>query len=61
MGIARCASKLLLMEAQKQRFSGAVLQLGRQDIYFSHEDFKNQAHHLKVALDQDVEPTFRKN
>ncbi len=35
MGIARGMARLLLAEAQKRPFSGSVLQLGRQDIYFN--------------------------
>jgi hypothetical protein len=35
MGISRGAVKLLLEESVSRRFSGAILQLGRQDLHFS--------------------------
>jgi len=43
MGIARVSARLLLAEAGKRPFSGRVLQLGRQHLYFTDRDLERWA------------------
>lgn len=43
MGIARGAARLLLAESRTRPFSGSVLQLGRQQIYFSWQELSSWA------------------
>lgn len=50
MGIARGGSKLLLMESLKGGFRGSIMQLGRQDMYFSYESLQEQASQEGIAL-----------
>ncbi|GJL53170.1 MAG: hypothetical protein NPIRA02_03020 [Nitrospirales bacterium] len=61
MGIALAGSGLLLQESQKTQFQGAVLQLGRQDIYFSYADFTKQARALNISLKNLEKITTREN
>jgi SAM-dependent methyltransferase len=51
MGITRGGARLLLEESKKRQFSGSVLQLGRQDIYFSMDDLRGwaQTHDVKLS------------
>ena len=43
MGIARGAVRLLLDESKKRPFQGSILQLGKQNCYFSMEDLRKWA------------------
>jgi SAM-dependent methyltransferase len=43
MGIARGAVKSLMQEGLRKPFTGMVLTLGRQDIYFSHDELQSMA------------------
>lgn len=54
MGIARGAARLFLKEASVRPYTGSVLQLGRQDIYFSKKDFIKWADEQKVSLNVDA-------
>jgi len=61
MGIARNAARLMFEEAKKAPFSGAVLQLGRQDIYLSYEQLIADAKSANCQLNDNVQPTFKFN
>jgi SAM-dependent methyltransferase len=50
MGIARGAARLLLDECKARPFSGSVLQLGRQDFYFTDNQLMEWAKLHDVAL-----------
>lgn len=61
MGIARSGSTLLIRESLKGGFQGAILQLGRQDIYFTHESYAEQASKEGITLRTLPEITKRRN
>ena len=61
MGIARCGSQLFLMESTVRPFSGSILQLGRQDIYFDYPTYRAHAEQLGVRLTPLDVVTKRKN
>jgi SAM-dependent methyltransferase len=50
MGLARGAARLLLNECSQRPFSGAVLQLGRQDLYFTMQELEKWASQHGVEL-----------
>lgn len=50
MGVALPSLLLLLNEHKVRPFSGSVLQLGRQDIYFDYETLQTYAQQLGVSL-----------
>jgi SAM-dependent methyltransferase len=50
MGIARISARLLLSEAAKRPFSGRVLQLGRQHLFFDERDLRSWAETHGVKL-----------
>lgn len=61
MGIAQAGALMLLVEAKERPFSGSILQLGRQDIYFSYEDLQKMAQRVGVPLRPLTTVTKRKN
>jgi len=50
MGISRGAVKLILDEGSERKFSGAVLQLGRQDLHFSQSQLEKWAQSKAFGL-----------
>ena len=58
MGVARGAAGLLLHQAAKSQFSGSVLQLGRQTMYLTRQDFldcaRRQGVDVTVSQESDV-------
>ena len=50
MGINRACVRLLLNEARRCPFEGSLLELGKQDIYFTQEKLKKLAEMHKVKL-----------
>lgn len=58
MGIAKGALKILLKEASQRPFSGRVLTLGRQDIYFSYDLLRKTAGEFGVELSDIGEITL---
>ena len=54
MGIGRGSAKLLIKEASLRPFSGSVLQLGRQEMYFSIADLNHWADEQNVSLSTTV-------
>ena len=50
MGISRGAVKLILDECSARSFDGAVLQLGRQDLYFSKSQLEEWSEKSRVVL-----------
>jgi len=53
MGMAKGAARLLLEECSKRPFSGSILQLGRQKLFFEVHQFKRWAklHNVELAKD----------
>jgi len=54
MGIARGAARLLLDECSKRPFSGSILQLGRQKLFFKEKEFKKWALLHNVELESNA-------
>lgn len=56
MGIARGMARLLIEEAKSRPFNGTVLQLGRQDIYFSMDELNEWAtkHNQPISPPADI-------
>lgn len=50
MGIARSALQILLQEGSRRSFSGAVLTLGKQDIWFNEDLLRGMAAEYRVPL-----------
>jgi len=50
LGIARGTYRLLLKESKRKKFSGSVLQLGRQDIFLSSKEIYKYAEKEKAYL-----------
>lgn len=50
MGIARGTYRLLLKESKRKKFSGSILQLGKQDIFLSYKEIKKYAEKEKISL-----------
>ncbi len=50
MGIGSCTTRMILEEHKRSPFAGKVLQLGRQDIRLSIEEFKAHAQEHQVPL-----------
>lgn len=50
MGIPKAVAKLLMKEGNERPFSGRVLSLGRQDIYFTNEMLKRYAEEVSFKL-----------
>ena len=61
MGIALPAMLMLLMEHREKPFSGTVLQIGRQDIYFDFVTLETCAANLKVKLSEVGEIGLKAN
>jgi hypothetical protein len=55
MGIGRGAVKLMLDECTERKFSGAVLQLGRQDLHFSKSQLEEWSEIKKFTLRETPE------
>lgn len=58
MGIAKGAARLLLDECSKRPFSGTILQLGRQKLFFQEKEFKEWSLFHNIDLVSDI---FTKN
>ncbi|WP_448950589.1 hypothetical protein [Labrys neptuniae] len=56
MGISRGGARFLLEEARNLPFSGAVLQLGRQHLFFTQENLDGWAALHSVQLDKNIPP-----
>ncbi len=52
MGINQSAFKLLLKEKQQRNFQGNILQLGRQFVFFTHQEALKLARQHQVTLEQ---------
>lgn len=52
MGLCLSAFKYLLRENQQRPFKGSILQLGRQDVYFTHQQAQRAANELGLNLPQ---------
>jgi SAM-dependent methyltransferase len=52
VGIPKAVAKLLMKEGNERPFSGRVLSLGRQDIYFSNESLKRYASEVSFRLSE---------
>ena len=61
MGLAKGSLKLLLKEASQRPFSGRVLTLGRQHIYFSYDLLRKIAEDFGVELSDPGEITLHHN
>ncbi len=59
MGIPRHGAQSFLFEGMRKPFGGSVLQLGRQDIFFTLEEFDAWAAARGYPLNRLREPTFR--
>ena len=55
MGISKGTAKLLLNEQSKRKFSGSILQLGRQTFYFSEQEFSKWAEKMNTELAESDE------
>lgn len=56
MGLGRCCLRIILDERRARPFGGAVMQLGRQDVYATFEQFSEWARVQGVTLRADVTP-----
>jgi SAM-dependent methyltransferase len=61
MGMVISTLAMLLNEHKRRPFSGRVLQIGRQDIYFSYEDMEGCARALGVTLRRPAQIVHRPN
>jgi len=57
MGLSRCTLRLLLDEARREPFSGSVVVLGKQDVWFTEQTLRSCAAAAGVAL-RDVPLTL---
>ena len=63
MGIAKGAARLLLDECWKRPFSGTILQLGRQKLFFQKEEFNEWAlfHNVDLVNDISIKDSDKEN